>query len=122
MKILLVDDATLALTVERMIISNLGHTYIVARDGLEAIEKATSELPDLILMDVMMPRMGGIEAVKVLRGQQETQHIPIIMVTTESLAEEAYEAGCNDYVTKPIQAGVLNEKIKNLIPERRQCS
>ena len=121
MKVLLVDDATLALTVERMIISNLGYSYIIARDGLEAIEKATSERPDLILMDVMMPRMGGIEAVKILRTKQETQIIPIIMVTTESLVEEAYEAGCNDYVTKPIHAGVLNEKIRNLLPEGRRC-
>jgi DNA-binding response OmpR family regulator len=67
-------------------------------------------------MDVMMPTMGGFEAVRELRAQEATRHIPVIMVTTRSELENVtagYESGCNDYVLKPINAPELLAKVRN---------
>jgi CheY-like chemotaxis protein len=118
-KILLVDDSGVALMTEEMILRRAGkYQLILAHDGMEAVEKATAEIPDLILMDVVMPRMTGIEACKKLRSQAETNEIPIILVTTRgepSSVEIGYESGCNDYVTKPINSMELLGKVENLI-------
>ena len=82
------------------------YDVIVARDGEEAVTKATEELPDLILMDVVMPKMNGFEACRAIRNQPDTAEIPIIVVTTrgeEISVQSAYEAGCTDYLNKPIR-------------------
>jgi CheY-like chemotaxis protein len=118
-KVLLVDDSTTALLMEQMILRNRADfELIVARDGQEAVEKTMSEHPDLIVMDVVMPRMTGIEACKQIRSQERTQHIPIILVTTRGEPENVeigYASGCNDYVTKPINGAELITKIEDLI-------
>jgi len=118
-KVLLVDDSTTALLMEQMILRNRADIeLIVARDGQEAVEKTMSEHPDLIVMDVVMPRMTGIEACKQIRSQEHTQHIPIILVTTRGEPENVeigYASGCNDYVTKPINGAELITKIEDLI-------
>ncbi len=119
-KVLIVDDSEVVLMSEQMIFrgGNGKYDVIVARDGDEAVVKATEELPDLILMDVVMPRMNGFDACREIRSQKATQAIPIIMVTTRGEADQVetgYARGCNDYITKPINAVELVEKIKNLI-------
>lgn len=118
-KVLLVDDSTTALLMEQMILRNRADfELIVARDGQEAVEKTLAELPDLIVMDVVMPRMTGIEACKQIRSQDPTRHIPIILVTTRGEPENVeigYASGCNDYVTKPINGAELITKIVDLI-------
>jgi CheY-like chemotaxis protein len=76
--------------------------------------------PDLILMDVVMPKMNGFEAVKWLRQREETKSVPIVMVTTEAEMESmeaGYVSGCNDYVIKPIDSLELLTKVKNLLGE-----
>jgi CheY-like chemotaxis protein len=118
-RILLVDDSGVALMTEEMILRRAGrYDLTLAHDGVEAVETATAELPDLILMDVVMPRMTGVEACKKLRSQDKTKDIPIILVTTRgepSSIEIGYESGCNDYVTKPINSMELLGKVENLI-------
>lgn len=118
-KLLLVDDSTTALLMEQMILKNRSQfELIVARDGKEAVEKTLAERPDLIVMDVVMPRMTGIEACKQIRLQDATRHIPIILVTTRGEPENVeigYASGCNDYVTKPINGAELITKIEDLI-------
>jgi CheY-like chemotaxis protein len=118
-KVLLVDDSTTALLMEQMILKNRANfELIVARDGQEAVEKSRAELPDLIVMDVVMPRMTGVEACRQIRSQEATQHIPIILVTTRGEPENieiGYASGCNDYVTKPINGAELISKIEDLI-------
>ena len=112
-KILLVDDSSTILMVEKMTLNNGRYDLVTAKNGLEAIEKATKELPDLILMDVNMPKMGGFEACKEIRNKVETQNTPIIMVTTRGELENVeavYQNGCNDYVTKPIDSLELLSK------------
>jgi DNA-binding response OmpR family regulator len=113
-KILLVDDSATALLMEKTM---LGSTYdlITASDGAEALKVAVKELPDLILLDVVMPKMGGFEVCRVLRGIDATRAIPIIMVTTRGEGknvEAGFASGANDYVTKPINGAELLAKIQ----------
>ncbi len=118
-KILLVDDSEVVLLTEKMLLRNLRNFEIlVAKDGREAVEKARSERPDLILLDVMMPEMDGFEACRAIRGDEATRGIPIVMVTTRSEEDsiaEGFESGCSDYITKPIDKNELVQKMKNLL-------
>lgn len=119
-KIMLVDDSTTILMMERMILSKGPYDLVVAKDGQEAVERAPIERPDLILLDVMMPRLSGLDACRQLRRHDLTSRTPIIMVTTrgelESI-ETAFENGCNDYVTKPINGAELMAKLKTYLGE-----
>jgi len=117
-KILLVDDSATAIMWERLILQKEPYTLEVARDGVEAVEKAKAAPPDLILMDVVMPRMDGFEAVRTLRAQPKTRDVPIIMVTTRGEAqnvERGFANGCNDYVTKPIDRLELLSKVRSYL-------
>ncbi len=118
--ILLVDDSETVLMMERMILQNESYQVVMARDGQEGIAKAVEVKPDLILMDVVMPKMNGFEAVKWLRQREETKSVPIVMVTTEAEMESmeaGYVSGCSDYVVKPIDTLELLTKVKNLLSE-----
>jgi len=117
-KILLVDDSTTVLLMERMILAKNQYEVVEARDGQEGVDKARAERPDLILMDVVMPRLSGFEAVERLRQDDATRAIPIIMVTTRGeleSVESGYAAGCNDYVTKPINGLELLTKVRSCL-------
>src|SRR5258706_10552567 len=118
-RVLLVDDSNTALLMQQMLLKNRSDFEVVtAHDGQEAVEKTVELLPDLILMDVVMPRMTGIEACRQIRLQDATRHIPIILVTTRGEpenVEQGYASGCNDYVTKPINGAELISKIEDLI-------
>jgi DNA-binding response OmpR family regulator len=117
-KILLVDDSSTVLLMERMILSKSQYDVVTAKDGVEGIEKAVAEKPDLILMDVVMPRMDGFEACRKLREQDDTKEIPVIMVTTRgelASVETGYAAGCNEYVTKPINGLELLAKVRSCL-------
>ena len=119
-KILLVDDSTTILMMEKFILRNDPFDIITAANGEEAVRKAADELPDLILLDVIMPRMGGFEACRHIRDVEATKNIPIIMVTTRGEAtnvETGWVSGCTDYVTKPINAVELLAKVRNLLSE-----
>ena len=110
-KVLLVDDSTTTLMMEEMILKQrTQYDCVTAKDGLDAIERALTEHPDLILMDVVMPRMNGFEACKRIRTQDSLKNTPIILVTTrgeEQYVEAGFQSGCNDYITKPINSREL---------------
>jgi len=113
-KILLVDDSKTALFMERMVLKNGPYEISTAADGQEAVERALRDRPDLILMDVIMPRMNGFEALRAMREAAETRNTPVILVTTRSeptSVEEGYVSGCNDYLTKPFEAAELLAKV-----------
>jgi DNA-binding response OmpR family regulator len=117
-KILLVDDSETILQMEQLILEKDAYELIVARDGEEGVAKAVKNRPDLILMDVVMPKMNGFEAVRKLRENQHTSTVPIVMVTSKAEAESmeaGYVSGCNDYIIKPIDSLELLTKVKNLI-------
>lgn len=115
--ILLVDDSSTILMMEKFILRNDPYDLITASDGEEAVRKAIAHKPDLVLLDVVMPRMGGFEACRRIRECEVTKNIPIIMVTTRGEAgnvETGWISGCTDYVTKPINANELLAKVRSL--------
>lgn len=119
-KILLVDDSETVLQMEQMILAKSSYELILARDGEEGVAKALATQPDLILMDVVMPKMNGFEAVKQLRENAQTRSVPIVMVTSKAEAESmeaGYQNGCSDYIIKPIDHLELVTKVKNLLGE-----
>ncbi len=114
-KILLVDDSNTVLMLEGMILREEPYDLHVAKDGREALEMALSQRPDLILLDVVMPVMDGIETCRRLRAATRT---PIIMVTTRGEDEyiaAGFKNGCTDYLTKPIDGLELRAKIRTLL-------
>ena len=97
------------------------YRIIKASDGKEALDKATRELPDLVVSDVMMPVMDGLELCKALKGQFSTSHIPVILLTAKSLEEqraEGYDSGADAYISKPFSEKVLLSRIGNLLKSR----
>jgi CheY-like chemotaxis protein len=111
-----VDDSRTIVMMQSMILRNGPYDVVVASDGAEAVEMALAERPDLILMDVVMPRMTGFEACRVLRSREETRAIPIILVSTRGEGaniETGYASGCSDYVTKPINSAELLAKVRD---------
>ena len=117
-KVLLVDDSSTTLMLEKLILSHGSYDIVTARDGVEAVAKARAERPDLILMDVVMPRLNGFDACRRIRQDDSIAATPIIMVTTRGevpSVETGFQSGCNDYVTKPIDTGELLTKLRNYL-------
>ena len=117
-KILLVDDSNTILMMEKFILRNDPYELVIASNGEEAVHKAAEQQPDLILLDVIMPKMGGFEACRLIRENELTQSIPVIMVTTRGEAanvEAGWANGCTDYVTKPINAVELLAKVRSIL-------
>lgn len=114
-KILVVDDSSTVTLMQRMVLTRHAYDVVTATDGEEAIGVAVREHPDLILMDVVMPKMNGFDACKRIRKEDSIQDVPIIMVTTrgeETNVERGFESGCNEYVTKPINPTELLTKVR----------
>jgi CheY-like chemotaxis protein len=120
-KILLVDDSKTALMMERAILEKrTSYQCVTASDGLDAVSKATDERPDLVLMDVVMPRMNGFEACKKMRELPATRETPIVLVTTrgeEAYMEAGFTSGCNDYLTKPVNGDELIKLLQSYLGE-----
>ena len=89
----------------------------VALNGKEALEAIEDELPDLIVLDILMEEMSGIEVCKKIKGEKRTEHIPVIFLTAahDALKESAYKAGADDFMGKPFEAALLRSKIKRLL-------
>ena len=119
-KVLVVDDSSTVLMMEKMILAKAQYDIVTAKDGEEAVITASAEHPDAILMDVVMPRMNGFEAVRKIREIEALTGTPIIMVTTRSEmenVEEGFASGCNDYITKPVNGTELLTKLRSLMGE-----
>ena len=120
-KILVVDDSLTSLMWQRMILGQEQYSVLTANDGQEGVATAMNEKPDLILMDVVMPKMNGFEACRAIRANSEMSRVPVIMVTTKSAqtnVEEGYQSGCNDYITKPIDKMELLTKVKSYLGQQ----
>jgi two-component system, OmpR family, alkaline phosphatase synthesis response regulator PhoP len=117
-KILIVDDSTIVRMVETLVLTNAFYTLVSADNGEDALRTAASERPDLILMDVVMPKMDGLEACRRLREQDATRTTPIILVSTRGepeSVEKGFASGCTDYMTKPIDPRELLYKVRKHI-------
>jgi two-component system, cell cycle response regulator DivK len=119
-KILVVDDNQDNRELVVKILKNRGYCMIEAIDGEDAIKKALEAMPDLILMDISMPKIDGYEVTKRLQDREEFKDIPIIAMTAHAMKgdrEKALCAGCKDYISKPIDIRELPEKIQYFIEE-----
>jgi twitching motility two-component system response regulator PilH len=116
-KVMVVDDSATERHVLGSILDKKGFLVIFAEDGETAVAKSKSELPDLILMDVVMPGLNGFQATKTISRDPATQHIPIIICTTKGQETDkiwGLRQGAKDYITKPINADELLGKIAAL--------
>ena len=121
--ILVVEDELHLREVLRFQLEAAGFVVLSAENGLEGVDRATKELPDLVLMDVMMPVLDGHEACKRLRSSFATKHIPVILLTAKAEVGDkvqGLEGGANDYVTKPWDHKELMLRIRNVLEWSRQ--
>jgi twitching motility two-component system response regulator PilH len=118
-RILIVDDSpTQALSLTK-ILKKHQHEILTAKDGAEGVEVAKAELPDLILMDVVMPRINGFHATRQITKNPSTSHIPVIIVTTKDQETDKIwgeRQGAKGYVVKPVDETSLIEKINQFLP------
>ena len=114
-KILVVEDNEQNLYLARFLLQKAGYKVITARDGIEAVTKAKTELPDLILMDMQLPEMNGYDATKEIKNIPEISHIPIVAVTSYAMAgdrEKALAMGCVGYIEKPFMPETFVSEIE----------
>jgi DNA-binding response OmpR family regulator len=117
-KILVVDDEPDVASLLTLMLKSQGYDVMAAGDGQEALEKARSGNPDLILLDVMLPRLDGYKVARMLKFDENYSHIPIIMLTAKIQDRDkqvGLEMGVNDYITKPFDTAALLGKIKALL-------
>lgn len=117
-KILVVDDSPTEIHVLQTMLEKNGHQVIVANSGEDGIIAAKETMPDLVLMDVVMPGMNGFQATRQLTKQKETASIPVIIVTTKDQETDkvwAMRQGAKDYIVKPVQEKALIERVNNAL-------
>jgi two-component system alkaline phosphatase synthesis response regulator PhoP len=122
-KVLIVDDNAQNLELLEAYMDEMPEvTPITAVNGVEALEKVAADPPDLILLDIMMPKMSGFEACKLLKADPATRDIPIIMVTALNELgdmERARECGADEFLSKPVNRVELSTRVRNLLNVRR---
>lgn len=116
-KILIVEDNEDTRVFMKYLFERYGYQAIEAADGIEALESFKNHQPDIILMDISLPTVGGLTATKAIREVDPTGNVPIIAVTAfgKLYYEQAMEAGCNDLITKPIDFDVLHPVIEKYL-------
>ena len=117
-KILLVEDNEMNRDMLSRRLLRRGYEVVIAIDGEQGVSMARSDGPDLILMDISLPRIDGYEATRQIKADGDTANIPIIALTAHAMAGDrakALEAGCNDYDTKPVEFKRLLGKIEGLL-------
>lgn len=117
-QILIVEDNEMNRDMLSRRLTRKGYEILIAIDGEEGVEMATSHHPDLVLMDMSLPKIDGWEATRRLKAASATKDIPIIALTAHAMAEDrdkALEAGCDEFDTKPVELPRLLEKIESLL-------
>ncbi|KRG72144.1 chemotaxis protein CheY [Stenotrophomonas chelatiphaga] len=116
-RILIVDDSPSQLLGIQRIVEKLGHQILTATDGAAGVESARAELPDLVLMDVVMPNLNGFQATRTLARDETTRHIPVILVTTKDQDTDrmwGMRQGAKAYITKPFSEDELSEVLERV--------
>ncbi len=123
-KIMVVDDDLQSLKLIGLMLQRRGYAIVAARGGEQALAKAETDRPDLVILDVMMPDMDGLEVCRRLRSNPNTSHIPIIMFTAKILVSdkvEGFQAGADDYLTKPIHPNELAARVETALQRSLQA-
>ncbi len=118
-RILVVEDQEDNLRILRDLLTNAGFEVIEAVNGKEALSVAEAERPDLILMDIQLPELDGLEATRRIKANSAIRHIPVIAVTSYAMSEDnerAMAAGCDAYFAKPVSPRTLLAKIREYLP------
>ena len=121
-KILIVEDDEMNRDMLSRRLVRRGYDVVLAVDGGDGVVKATTERPDLILMDMSLPEVDGWEATRQLKGSPDTRAIPVIALTAHAMADDerkAIDAGCDDFDTKPVELTRLLGKIEALLSKPR---
>jgi len=117
-RILIVDDSPSQLLGIKRIVEKLGHEALTAEDGAAGVDAAKREVPDLILMDVVMPNLNGFQATRAITREPTTKHIPVILVTTKDQETDrmwGMRQGAKAYITKPFSENELLEIIQSTL-------
>jgi CheY-like chemotaxis protein len=122
-KVLIVEDNPMNMRLIEMILKSDNYLLLKARDGEEALAIATIDHPDLVLMDIRLPKLSGLEVARRLRQNGKLSHIPIIALTAHAMKgdeEKAIEAGCDSYVSKPIDTRQLPKLVAKILAARQK--
>lgn len=117
-RVLIADDSPLVLRIIEKMLAGAGYTVLTARDGIEAVEKAVAEDVDLVILDVMMPRMNGYQACRILKTEPTTKSVPVVILTSKDQAGDRFwglETGADYYVTKDSEPLRILELVKNIL-------
>jgi two-component system alkaline phosphatase synthesis response regulator PhoP len=117
-KILVVDDEIYIVHILDFSLGMEGYEVLTALDGEQAVDKARSEHPDLIVLDIMMPKLDGYETCKILKAGEDTKNIPVILLSAKGRNVDqkiGFEVGADDYITKPFSPRKLVERINTLL-------
>lgn len=120
-RILIADDAEVFRRLEEGLLRIHGYAFLHAKDGAEAVKIAVEERPDLILLDVQMPVMDGVQALQVLKKDARTQNIPVIVITTIGRAQDEEllrRGGADAFLTKPVRGPDLVRTVRELLSEK----
>ncbi|MEH6345836.1 MAG: response regulator [Bermanella sp.] len=116
--ILIVDDSATMMEGHKRILEKQGHTVFSAEDGEEGVEKSLEIMPDLILMDVVMPKMNGFQATRKITRNEQTKHIPVVIVTSKDQQTDIMwgkRQGASDYLIKPADDTMLKETVNRFL-------
>ena len=120
-KILVVDDNQYSRELVVKVLKNKGYQMVEAVDGEEAVETAIAQRPDLILLDISIPKLNGYEVARILKGKEDFRDIPVVALTAHAMKGDrvkALEAGFEGYITKPINVRELPAQVKSFIKGR----
>ncbi len=124
MRILVVDDEIHIRTLLKITLEMTGYEVDVAADGQEALERVEAQIPDLLLLDIKMPRLNGWQVCEKLKSDDKTKNIPIIMVTAfgqKEARQRSMDLGANEFISKPFETPALLETIKILLEKSKSA-
>ena len=119
MRILIVEDDESSLYLAKRVVGHMGHSVLTASDGLQGLATARTEKPDLLLLDLRLPGIGGLDVVRAVRSDPALRTLPVIAVSANNSPEDreaALAAGCDDFVVKPYQPEDLRAAIQRRLP------